>query len=543
MHPRKPMKKLFLYALGVAALVTSCNKSESSITKSDEVTFTSKINSLTTRVSETLFDEGDVIGVFAEDGGSLYANNVAYTFADGKFSSLNNIEYNDVDQQLSFSATYPLCQGASISEPFLFTIAEDQTSAKAYEASDLITATTEPTSEACPDLQFFHRMAAIQINVVDNDATVSDVAVQAKNNVLCNIKNNTYTVSGDATSIAAAQLSEVSYTAIIAPQTIYANDDFVTLNINGQAYTWSLANNANVESGYKYVINVTVEGGAVTFSGEIEPWVAGGDLNGGFNEDGGDDADANSTAFELGEITHNSIQIIANPGSNVENYVAGLCIKRAYEGYFGNDPVTAAKGYLDLLSYKELDLTVADNVNIFNGPATFYLSSLVNNILPDTGYYVFLFAVDSEGNVDTNFEVTVKEIVTPLEAYQFVDGYIDIKVESVDVRDVYADFTRVDYDRLYFIGEVSVDELNADFNGDITACAEYYVEQETQYNTDPILVETGFYIRGYDLDNYNVSDLYWPAEYTDYVIFAAGINSNGDIITKVTSANMTTGGY
>ncbi len=550
------MKKNLLFSLALAALAVSCAETPevSPVGDPTEVTFTSKISAQNTRVTGSMFDDGDVIGVFAKDGVVNYGENVEYTFANGKFSSLSCIAYSEVGQQLDFTAMYPRIKDVTTTESFEFKTPADQSTAEAYAAADLLVASTGRTDEVCPELEFTHKLSALEINVVDSDVEVTNVRAVAQDIATCHIGSGTYEVSqfADDQEFIPYEVGDNKFAMVVAPQTINQFDVFISLNVDGVPYTWKPNSVARLQSGYKYVVNVSVKGGTIEFEGDIEPWTDGGSITGeseggeGGEGGGGEkpDPNANVLAFEVTDLTHESLQVTTTPGSNVGNYVVGTMRDGAYEGPFQSDPVKAAQAYLDMLGYRAVDFTKANGVSIFNGPGSFYLWDVVNVFGIQTSYYVFMFALDADGNIDESFEIALDKVLIPFEEDVFFeDAQVSIEVPKVEGQNVYLTTSRTNYDGQIFVHDVAKSEFEEKFGSDIQKCAEYYVEYELAYYDAPITAGYNCYLFDEDLEEFNFSDIWWPNPSTDYIMMAVGVNTNGFICTNASYASYTTGGY
>lgn len=116
------------------------------------VSFEAQLGDLS-RATDTSFDTGDQIGVFAvvadgtSDKGVIaerdnYADNVRYTYNGSKFTSGNGISIEEGDQYF-YHAVYPYVSSAAAS--FSFTVKNDQRGEN-YTLSDLCTAQSIATS-------------------------------------------------------------------------------------------------------------------------------------------------------------------------------------------------------------------------------------------------------------------------------------------------------------------------------------------------------------------------------------------------------------
>ncbi len=261
-----------------------------------------KSRSAATRVNGESFEGGDMVGVFAKDGSSYYAENVAYTFATNKFVSTTPIVYANANQELAFSAIYPYSD--DLSDQFVFNVDNDQSTEAAYEASDLLVAKTEATSSSCPDLQFFHKMSLIEVRIVSSDVTTDncDVVVNAVASADCDIDADEYVANGSASAISTFAAND-TFKAVVAPQSISTGTSLIDFTLNGETYNWNVSSSVVLKSGYKYICEVSIEDGAVKFEGDIEPWVDGGDIDGAV--EGGDPAeDSGNFDLTFAEVTY-----------------------------------------------------------------------------------------------------------------------------------------------------------------------------------------------------------------------------------------------
>ncbi len=277
------MKKLMVLLMGVAVALSSCSKNEEALVASDSnvVTFTS--DDIRTRVTDNVFDAGDVITVQAFSDGVAFASaDYSYAGNSNEFSSTNPITYTgDEAVALSYEAVYPAV--SSFASSFTHTIATDQSVAGAYESSDLLVATLDATTSLKPALSFLHTMSLVNITLVVNrdgvvsttDA-VSDVKVNAAVAAACNITEGSYAASGSVVEITPA-LSGSVYNVLVAPQKISAYG-FVTATIGDTQFVMENTA-ATLASGYLYELTWTVDlatgSQSVEFTGVIEQWGTG----------------------------------------------------------------------------------------------------------------------------------------------------------------------------------------------------------------------------------------------------------------------------
>ena len=135
------------------------------------VSFRAYINQ-PTRATETAFEKGDAISVFAVNPTSPiislapsgnYADNVEYVYnGTGFTASANAIKIGEKNTTgLAYYAMYPYQRDAS--DYYKFSVCLNQTKYAEYTASDLCTAYAGPTTDANVMLEFNHRMSCIVV--------------------------------------------------------------------------------------------------------------------------------------------------------------------------------------------------------------------------------------------------------------------------------------------------------------------------------------------------------------------------------------------
>ncbi|MFI3323862.1 MAG: fimbrillin family protein [Rikenellaceae bacterium] len=245
------MKKLLTLSL-CTLLLWSCAKDSEVAAPSSatlSVTFTSEI---TSRVYSSGFEISDTISVAAYDGTKALSTNTLYGYNGYYFDSDTPIQYESSTQELTFTAVYPAQESSSIMS-FNFEIAADQSIDDTYEMSDLLVAVSSPTTERQPGLTFDHVMSNIVISVIPSDDCEGAIlTLNAQNNATCNLSTQTYTATGNSTTITSIQDVDTKYKSIIAPQEVSANTLFATLTVGDQVYEWTTLEAMTFESGYQY---------------------------------------------------------------------------------------------------------------------------------------------------------------------------------------------------------------------------------------------------------------------------------------------------
>lgn len=321
------MKKIFLLSLSAAFALSSCTKLDGiTPTYEDNLTFTSSINSASTRVSGSAFDEGDAISVFASDGAQYVAENVKYEFVSSLFTSSSPIVSDG--SALSFVAAYPYSSDMAVEGTFA--VAISQSTKEAYCSSDLLIAHTSATTETCPELIFNHALSAIEVNITTSKE-ISEVIINAATEVNYNLVNSLFEASGSAVAVTPLEVSEASYSAIVAPQTIATGSALLEVTVDGETAIWNVASAVELLSGYKYVCNVTVTDNDVIFEGEIAPWSDGGEIDATV---GGDDSSHTLSWYSADNYPTTSTWVVSDTEAATDDF-AGLkaALTAAYTAY------------------------------------------------------------------------------------------------------------------------------------------------------------------------------------------------------------------
>lgn len=280
------MKKgIIKWIMGCACFLAfvSCSQTEEDMQIQNEngIRFSARIASPATRVTEQAFESGDNISVFAftdNQGFSsdAYAANVKYSYSDGAFRPVaaEGIAY-PADGGLAFWAIYPYCEQAA--SAFNFEVAEDQNTATAYGSSDLMTASTNLTTEQNPVLSFYHRLACVKFkcSFEKTEEATSITVNNVQKNVSVDLSSNTYKGAGEMISgLLPYRNDDGSYKILLPPQTIASGTSFMVVRTTaGNEYIWRVPRDLQLASGCRYTYNLKVSaGGEIVFSSSINPW-------------------------------------------------------------------------------------------------------------------------------------------------------------------------------------------------------------------------------------------------------------------------------
>lgn len=255
------MRKL-LPAIMLMAFLFSCSKTPTPEPVQESVV-TFRAASLQTRATESSFEKGDSISVFASDDyyGELsennYSDNSVYVYSSEGFapaSLKHGISYPDEYTSLSFYAVWPYSSSYG-GDGFSFEVQSDQSEPDDYAASNLMIARTDATHSDVVDLHFDHLMCKVVININSDNFPTGER--------LC-LFNNVYTESyvdlddatvetvGEQTMIWGSLNGTNSFKALLPPQTIVSGTQFFVFQIGEKAWQWKPSENLILASGVEY---------------------------------------------------------------------------------------------------------------------------------------------------------------------------------------------------------------------------------------------------------------------------------------------------
>ncbi len=307
------MKKnqLFLGLATIAAAVfsfSSCSQDELSTAKAEtpdqgqEIRLTTGVS--TTRgtnqsLQETAVAEGIKVGVSVTNNGDTSgflddkSKNNPYTVSGTNLvaGTGNEICY-PTSGNVDIYAYAPYQSGWTVTDVNAnqnFTVQSDQTTDDNFLASDLIWATpitNQASSESAVNLAFVHKLSKININITNNRDGLSlkganIYILNTKPTIPINLKTGTLgTEDGDVTAIHAATLAtaeeptSATASAIIVPQTLAANANFVKIvtdasynnSVSTTLYAKLGADGKEFKTNIKYDYTVTIKAASVELS-------------------------------------------------------------------------------------------------------------------------------------------------------------------------------------------------------------------------------------------------------------------------------------
>lgn len=223
------------------------------------------------------------VGVFVNNGeaGLIENGNNNRLTADGAGALVGgNAMYYPIDgSAVSIYAYAPYSDGWVLGEN-TFTVSADQSTDEGYLASDLLYGTPDNnsiTSSANPvSIHFKHKLSKLKLNfdMGETEVNLQGATVSVVNTlpaITLNLQDGTLgAASGAAANIKAAvfgaDAAEFQASAVIVPQTIAANTEFVEVIVGTDIYKAELASEVNFEEGkvYTYTVKFDKKGEDVT---------------------------------------------------------------------------------------------------------------------------------------------------------------------------------------------------------------------------------------------------------------------------------------
>ena len=221
----------------------------------------------TTRANESGFCDGDGVGIYVvnyENGesGTLelegnQADNVKYTFNFDDYCWIpeTDVYFRDDKTNVDIIGYYPYAEPSSVTE-YPFEIQRNQSTAAehgqmgGYEASDFLWGKAEniaPTQSRI-GLKFYHRMAGVQLTLVEGDGWDEGEWALLKKEVLVtntkrksaiNLASGTVTAIGDVQSTGIIPyIDGNNFRAVVAPQQIAAGTALLSITVDGIPYNY-----------------------------------------------------------------------------------------------------------------------------------------------------------------------------------------------------------------------------------------------------------------------------------------------------------------
>ena len=288
------MKKYIALAT-LAFVIAGCENSEDIPVVEDGVMQIEVLHPSATRATETAFEGGDKIGLYAtEYNGDVasplqisgnYANNVKSTFDGSKWVNSPAIYW--ADGKFDVYAYYPYTKPTSVDE-LIFYVALDQSTEETaetlsgYEASDFLWAKATGVSQmdAVP-LTFKHCLSKIVVNLIKGEEYAGDIPSDAIVRIHSTVPSSVIDLSTGvvtkngyetAKSITAKKVEDGVYTAIVVPQRLDNRLPLIEVLSHGVSYL--VESKFIFRSGTQHTVNLTLNNNPdkvkIEIGGEIE---------------------------------------------------------------------------------------------------------------------------------------------------------------------------------------------------------------------------------------------------------------------------------
>lgn len=292
------MKKIFYVLIVITLLTVGCENSDSILVVDDGAMQIEVLHPSATRATETTFESGDRIGIYAtEYSGDVasplqisgnWANNVATTYDGNIWTPTKKIFWSE--NKMDVYGYYPYMIPTSIDE-HLWSVQLDQSTPETtdalsgYEASDFLWAKAEGVAQedGNAQLQFKHICSKLVIKLVKGETFEGDFPDDTSLYLHSTVPTATIDfekgivskyIYGDASPIKARRVSVDTFEVILIPQSIHSRLPFVEIEMNGISYmTYDLF---SYLPGVQYSVSITLNSSPeqieVEIGGNIENW-------------------------------------------------------------------------------------------------------------------------------------------------------------------------------------------------------------------------------------------------------------------------------
>lgn len=292
------MKKIFSILVVATLVLVGCENSENIPVVEDGVMQIEVLHPSATRATETAFESGDIIGLYAtEYNGEVatplqisgnWANNVAVAYNGTAWNPAKKIFWSD--NKMDVYGYYPYMTPTSIDE-HLWSVQLDQSTPETadalsgYEASDFLWGKATGVSQTDGDvqLQFKHRCSKLVIKLVKGPdysgvlpteselyihSTVPTATIDFVNGAV--VKD----VYGEMETIKARRVDDGTFEAVIIPQRMETRRPFIEYIANGVSYLYegTFVFKAGKQHTLELTINSNPDQIEVEVGGNVDNW-------------------------------------------------------------------------------------------------------------------------------------------------------------------------------------------------------------------------------------------------------------------------------
>lgn len=287
--------RLLISILVIGATLVACAKHDdelSPIDNGDCISFYSEIAAQKARLSTNNFEEGESIGLYVVSyqpngytpgviSNAAYAVNKQHVY-NGTSWMLKlggKVPWPNSPNKVDLYAYYPYSETLDTQDPtnHSFTVKANQQTKESYDASDFLWAKTggvAPTINAV-GLNFAHKLSKIKVNIKTTQDLLTNPLRNASVKILgaqqegiINLADGSVSIenvpqsTAEITPLQVATVSgyELSFEAIVIPQTLNAGTPFIKIEIayNDIIYTYVLTEDVALEAGKERTFNITL---------------------------------------------------------------------------------------------------------------------------------------------------------------------------------------------------------------------------------------------------------------------------------------------
>ena len=226
---------------------------------------------LTSGDNVTVYNSGSPLEYTANGEGGLSITNAQYWPTSGN--------------GLFIYGVYPSSSASAYTETAKeFSVKTDQSTDANYKASDLMTGVpasnpVSRTTSAVP-LTFKHLLTKVNITLTAGAGFSSSDLASAEVYILNTKPTTTFSVASQTIGDASGSAQEITVctgtagSAIIVPQTLNANTNFIKVEVGGGAYIYKLAAQTSFSASSVYTYSITVNKTGLEVSSSITGWTS-----------------------------------------------------------------------------------------------------------------------------------------------------------------------------------------------------------------------------------------------------------------------------
>lgn len=243
------MKKNFIFLTALASLFISCDELPNNVEPQDEQIPIRIAMSPLTKVSNDLFEEGDMVGLYVSNYNNSspstllttgnHVDNAKFTNSGSKWNPDEALFWKDSSTPADLYAYYPYAEITDVNA-HNFSVALDQSTLEKYESSYFLWGKVgnQLPTESPISIQTNHLMSSLSVyltygeNFKEDEIAlynVSDIRISVKTTAAIDLATGSITATGNKQNITPYKNGDC-YQAIVVPQTVSTGVISVTVN-------------------------------------------------------------------------------------------------------------------------------------------------------------------------------------------------------------------------------------------------------------------------------------------------------------------------